>query len=127
MKKLILCIMFFLGTFAFSEKLNTDGRDNLEKLAGKWANGQFEIVNKNKSWFFAYYCGDCDLKTGMELKCIEKYKNGVFVVKSFYEIPSKKDKNFYFAWDIKYKIMVELDKDLNIINKYPRKITGPAG
>ena len=42
-------------------------------------------------------------------------------------MPSKKDKNFYFAWDNKYKTLVEVDKDLNIVGRFSRKIKQPAG
>ena len=126
MRKIILCFMFLLGMVIFAEKLTTDGKDNLDKLKGKWVNGQFDFINSKNKWYLETYCGDCS-DNGMDRKGFEKYKNGVFIIKNFYQMPNKKDKNFYFAWDTKYKVMVELDKDLNIISKYPRKINGPAG
>lgn len=127
MKKLIIIIFMLLGMFVFAEKLTTDGKNNLDKLEGKWVNGQFEFINQNNKWFLDVYCGDCNMETGMRRIGFEKYQNGVFVVRNFYKMPNREDKNFYFAWDIKYKTFVELDRNLNIISRYPRKVKGPAG
>ena len=63
----------------------------------------------------------------LKISDVKNYKPNVYVIENYYLMPNKKDKNFYFAWDSKYKTMVELDKDLNIISKITRKITGPAG
>lgn len=112
--------MILLGVTAFAEKLNTDGKDNLDKLRGTWGGAMYYVELKNSKWFLGSYDAEGTIWEG-----IEKYKNGVFVVRNFYKMPSKKDKNFYFAWDIKYKVFVELDKDLNIIDKIPRKINHP--
>ena len=127
MRKIMLCFMFLLGMVIFAEKVTTDGKDNLDKLKGKWVNGQFEFINQGKKWYLEIYCGDCNMDTGMERYGFEKYKNGIFIIKNYYQMPKRPDKNFYFAWDTKYKTFVELDKDLNILSKYPRKVTGPAG
>ena len=126
MRRIMLCFMFLLGMIIYAEKLTTDGNDNLDKLKGKWVNGEFEFINQKNKWYLDVACGDCS-NNGMERSGFEKYKNGSFVVRNFYKMPNKPDKNFYFAWDTKYKTFVELDKNLNILNKYPRKVTGPAG
>ena len=39
----------------------------------------------------------------------------------------KGDRNFYFAYDTKYKIMVEVDVNLNIIQKIPKKFNTIGG
>ena len=46
MRRIMLCFMFLLGMIIYAEKLTTDGNDNLDKLKGKWVNGQFEFKLK---------------------------------------------------------------------------------
>ena len=88
MKKIMLCVMFLFGMFAFAEKLTTDGKDNLDKLKGKWVNGQYDFINQNNKWHLEVYCGDCNMDTGMEKLGFEKYKSGVFVVRNYYNLDS---------------------------------------
>lgn len=52
MRRIILCFMFLLGMVIFAEKLTTDGKDNLDKLKEKWANGQYEFIDQKKQVVF---------------------------------------------------------------------------
>ena len=120
MKKLIVLGIMLLGIVAMAEKLTTDGKNNLDKLKGAWGGPMYSVELKNNKWFLGSYDAE-----GTVWEEIQLYKNGALVIKDFYKMPNKKDKNFYFAWDSKYKIFVELDKDLNIIEKVPRKLNHP--
>lgn len=128
MKKIIFLLMLFCSITIFAEKLTTDGKNNLDKLQGSWGNSPDDIITirrNNNKWIIGTYVGDCEgvsnCKNGTAWSIIQKYKNNVFIVKNFYEIPTKKDKNLYFAYDTKYKKLVELDSQLNIIDKINRK------
>jgi hypothetical protein len=123
MRKIMLCFMLLLGMAVFAEKLTTDGKSNLNLLMGKWANGTLELRGEKEKLFFISIASDGEVSKDI----VKNYKPNVYVIENYYLMPNKKDKNFYFAWDSKYKTMVELDKDLNIISKITRKITGPAG
>ena len=120
MKKLIVLGIMFLGIVAMAEKLTTDGKNNLDKLKGTWGGAMYSVELKNNKWLLGSYDAE-----GTIWEEIQLYKNGALVIKDFYKMPNRKDKNFYFAWDSKYKIFVELDKDLNIIDKVPRKLNHP--
>ncbi len=120
MKKLIVLGIMFLGIVAMAEKLTTDGKNNLDKLKGTWGGAMYRVELKNNKWLLGSYDAE-----GTVWEEIQLYKNGALVIKDFYKMPNRKDKNFYFAWDSKYKILVELDKDLNIIDKVPRKLNHP--
>lgn len=120
MKKLIVLGIMLLGIVVMAEKLNTDGKNNLDKLKGTWGGAMYSIELKNNKWLLGSYDAE-----GTIWEEIQLYKNGALVIKNFYKIQNKKDKNFYFAWDSKYKMFVELDKDLNIIEKVPRKLNHP--
>ena len=120
MKKLIVLGIMLLGIVAMAEKLTTDGKNNLDKLKGAWGGAMYSVELKNNKWFLGSYDAE-----GTVWEEIQLYKNGALVIKDFYKMPNKKDKNFYFAWDSKYKIFVELDKDLNIIEKVPRRLNHP--
>ena len=119
MRKIMLCVMFLFGMFAFAEKLTTDGKNNLNLLQGNWSNAEMVIKYSNKKWLLGFV----DADEGYIWGEIKAYKNGALVRVS----PVNKNNIFYFAWDTKYKTLVELDKELNIISKYSRKLTGPAG
>ena len=123
MKKLIFLLVFMLGITVFSEKLTTDGNFNTKNILGKWVNGTMEIKNNNGKLVLITISSDGTVDKG-EMKAL---KNGVYIVSNFYQMPSKKDKNLYLAWDSKFKTLVEIDKNFNIIEKFSRKITGPAG
>ena len=120
MKKLIVLGIMFLGIVAMAEKLTTDGKNNLDMLNGTWGGAMYRVELKNNKWLLGSYDAE-----GTVWEEIQLYKNGALVIKDFYKMPNRKDKNFYFAWDSKYKIFVELDKDLNIIDKVPRKLNHP--
>ena len=123
MRKIMLCLMFLLGMAIFAEKLTTEGKLNTKNIMGKWVNGTMEIRNDNGKLVLVTVSSDGTVDKG-EMKV---YKNGTFVVSNFYQMPSKKDKNLYLAWDTKLRTLVEIDRDFNIIIKYSRKLTGPAG
>lgn len=125
MKKLIFLIMMMFSIIGFAEKLTTDGKDNLDKLKGKWEGERLYIQNKNNKWYFGTYdnveLGD------YEWKEIKSYKNSVFVIQNYYAPETKvKDKNLYFAYDVKYKTLVQVDRDLNIVQKISRKLNKPS-
>ena len=123
MKKIVAGLMILLGMSIFAEKLNSDGKSNINLIMGKWVNGTMEIKNYNGKLSLITISSDGEVRE----EPIKNYKNNVFVVQGFYFMPSKKDKNFYFAWDNKYKTLVEVDKDLNIVGRFSRKIKQPAG
>ncbi|MDR2878613.1 MAG: hypothetical protein LBV03_01685 [Fusobacteriales bacterium] len=122
MKKFILLMLMFLGMMVMAEKLNTDGKSNLDKLKGTWrvkgADGSNIIRFFKGKWQLGYECWDdekeCmkepdyDRKSGMNFYDIKEVKNGVLVV--FF------DKNLkqYFAYDTRKKALVFLDDKLNI-------------
>ena len=125
MKKLIFLIMMTFSIIGFAEKLTTNGKDNLDKLKGKWENERLYIQNKNNRWYFGTYdnveLGD------YEWKEIKLYKNSVFVIQNYYAPETKvKDKNLYFAYDVKYKTLVQVDRDLNIVQKISRTLDKPS-
>jgi hypothetical protein len=128
MKKILVAMLLLLSMIVFAEKLTTDGKYNMDKLQGSWGNSPDDIITirrNNNKWIIGTYVGDCEgvsnCKNGTAWNIIQKYKNNVFIVRNFYEIPSKKDKNLYFAYDTKYKKLVELDSQLNIIDKINKK------
>ena len=48
MKKSIFLLMILSSMIAFSEKLTTNGKDNLDKLKGNWDSIQATISNTPK-------------------------------------------------------------------------------
>ena len=58
MKKLILIIMVILGTITFSEKLNTDGKLNADKMVGSWANEDVLIIKKSNNYYLRYFTNE---------------------------------------------------------------------
>ena len=128
MKKIIFLLMLLFSVTIFAEKLTTDGKNNLDKLIGNWSNSPDDVITikrNGKQLILGSYVGDCEgiprCSNGMTWDSIQNYKNNIFVVKNYYQIASKKDKNLYFAYDTKYKKLVELDSQLNIIGIMNRK------
>ncbi len=128
MKKIIFLLMMLFSTVVFTEKLTTDGKNHIDKLVGNWSNSPDDIITIKRNgnqWILGSYVGDCEgiprCNNGMTWDSIQNYRNNIFVVKNYYQIASKKDKNLYFAYDTKYKRLVELDSQLNIIGIMNRK------
>ena len=119
MKKIIFLLMLLFSVTILAEKLTTDGKNNLDKLIGNWSNSPDDIImikRNGKQWILGSYVGDC---TG-----IPRCSNGITwdpIQKNYYQIASKKDKNLYFAYDTKYKKLVELDSQSNIIGIMNKK------
>lgn len=120
--------MLLFSVTIFAEKLTTDGKNNLDKLIGNWSNSPDDVITikrNGKQLILGSYVGDCEgiprCSNGMTWDSIQNYKNNIFVVKNYYQIASKKDKNLYFAYDTKYKKLVELDSQLNIVGIMNRK------
>ena len=126
MKKILVVMLFFLSMTVFAEKLTTDGKYNIEKLQGKWGSETVFIQKKNNKWYYGSYNIGDDVIEWSDIKFL---KNGVMMVQNFYsyQIKGRQDRNYYFAYDTKYKILVELDRNLNIVDKIPRKYSKPIG
>ena len=112
MKKSIFLLMILSSMIAFYEKLTTNGKDNLDKLKGNWDSIQATISNTPKGWYILSY-DEPDYK-------LYRFKPGVL-----YFNPSdkyNKANNIYIAWDTKYKTLVTVDKNLNIIKREKRHV-----
>lgn len=125
MKRIVFLLVLLLSVTVFAEKLTTDGKTNLDKLKGNWENSRISIQTKNNKWFFGVYDND---ETGDYIwKEIKVYKNGALYISNFHSKEVKnKDRNFYFAYDTKYKTLVELDKELNITHRIPKNLNKPV-
>lgn len=128
MRKFMFLLILLINITVFAEKITTDGKNNLDKLNGNWGNSPDDIViikKNNNKWIIGFYAGDCEgiprCSNGISWHDIQLYKNNVFILKDFYKIPSKKDKNLYFGYDTKYKKLVFLDHQLNILGIINRK------
>ena len=128
MKKIVILMILLLTFTVFGEKLNTDGKNNLDKMKGTWGNDFYQIVQRgNNDWYLGIY--DVNYSTDSEYIWykIKSYKNSVFVVQNYYTPETQvKDRNFYFAYDTKYRILVQVDRELNIIQKIPKKLNKPS-
>ena len=126
MKKILVVILFLFSMTVFAEKLTTDGKYNIEKLQGKWGSETVFIQKRNNKWYYGSYNVGDDVIEWSDIKFL---KNGVMMVQNFYsyQIKGRQDRNYYFAYDTKYKILVELDRNLNIVDKIPRKYSKPIG
>ncbi|RRD40356.1 hypothetical protein EII29_02435 [Leptotrichia sp. OH3620_COT-345] len=112
MKKLLILMMLLFSVSVFAEKLTTDGKDNLDKLKGNWDSILASIEKKNNNWYIEYSSG--------EVGKISKYKSGILVFNLSDEY--NKYGNTYFAWDIKYKTLVMVDRNGNILSKEKRVV-----
>ena len=126
MKKILVVMLFFLSMTVFAEELTTVGKYNIEKLQGKWGSETVFIQKKNNKWYYGSYNIGDDVIEWSDIKFL---KNGVMMVSNFYsyQIKGRQDRNYYFAYDTKYKMLVELDRNLNIVDKIPRKYSKPIG
>ena len=126
MKKILVVILFLFSMTVFAEKLTTDVKYNIEKLQGKWGSETVFIQKRNNKWYYGSYNVGDDVIEWSDIKFL---KNGVMMVQNFYsyQIKGRQDRNYYFAYDTKYKILVELDRNLNIVDKIPRKYSKPIG
>jgi hypothetical protein len=122
MRKFIFLLTIIISVSAFAEKLHTNGKNNLDKLVGNWGNYTYYIQNKGGKWYLGVSNWGDDT---VDWILIRSYKNGIMVAPNVYE--RKGDRNFYFAYDTKYKIMVEVDTGLNIIQKIPKKFNTIGG
>ena len=126
MKKILVVILFLFSMTVFAENLTTDVKYNIEKLQGKWGSETVFIQKRNNKWYYGSYNVGDDVIEWSDIKFL---KNGVMMVQNFYsyQIKGRQDRNYYFAYDTKYKILVELDRNLNIVDKIPRKYSKPIG
>lgn len=102
MKKIIMFLMLLFSMTLFGAKFTTDGRDNFDKLRGKWRiAGLFVIEQKNGEW----YCTTYPEYEGGEVEPPEEHKmvslgNGGFVFEG--EEPD----GYYYGYDTKLKRFV---------------------
>lgn len=118
MKKLILLLMLLLSISVFAEKLTTDGKDNLDKMKGVWYSekgGVVAIAQRKGFWKIGIY-GDPgegehveDRSGSFTWEKLKKMKPGVYLY-----VLKNEGTVGYYSYDIKYKKLVELDKNLNI-------------
>lgn len=123
MKKIIFILILCINILGFAEKVTTDGKNNLDKLRGRWDSLQAEIVYKNNKWYYKDDSPWIESENPVTIE-IKVLKDGILVVPNLYKYYDTqasdykiKDKNLYFAWDTKYKTLVVLDKNLNITSK----------
>jgi hypothetical protein len=112
MKKLIIVMVLTVSMIGFSEKLNTDGRDHLDKVVGSFGvkgNLGFKIVKKGSKLEFV-----ADNVINGPVSRINKY---LYLVKLVIDTGEGFEREYYcFAYDIKYKKLVNVDcRNLNII------------
>jgi hypothetical protein len=120
MKKLVIFMMLLFNLSIFAEKLTTNGNYNLDKLKGTWDSIFATIITKNNKWYFVDENPAIDEAYEQTVHEIKVYQKGVLVIPNYYK--NNKDRNLYFAYDMKYKTMVTLDKDLNVITKEKRRV-----
>ena len=112
MKKLIIVIALTVSMIGFSEKLNTDGKDYSDKITGSFGvkgNLGFKIIKKgNKLEFIA------DNVVAGPVSRINKY---LYLAKLVIDTGEELEReNYCFAYDIKYKKLVNVNcRNLNIL------------
>ena len=99
MKKVLFLIMALAAIPAFAVKVTTDGKHNLEKVAGKYES--VEIFQKNGKWYATRTFGDYETDTAPILLG----KNGKF--SADYQNTDKET----YAYDTKMKTLVTLAKN----------------
>lgn len=98
MKKIILIGMMVLGITIFAEKLNTDGKEHLKELLGKWGEPQsVYIVLKNNKLFYVDEEGNYN-----PISKINEYTFKITFIEDNF--------NLCFAYDIKQKKLAFLKK-----------------
>ena len=100
MKKILFLIMALAAIPAFAIKVTTDGKHNLEKVAGKYQG--IEIFKKNEKWYITKIHDGFD---ETETVPIVMEKNGKFSANY------KKHEKETYAYDTKMKTLVTLAKN----------------
>ena len=106
MKKIILILMFLLSITIFAEKLTTDGKYHFDKIMGYWEipDADFVILKKGNQYYM-----ELPIDTFIDKPVlIHPVKDGIFKVPVDNEF-------WYFAYDIKHKVLVMIDKNSNIL------------
>ena len=109
MKKFILGLTLIISALGFSERLHTDGKWHEKEIVGEYK-GMLEI-KMEKGELILY--SNWDLKA-KKLARFVKVKNGLYRVE-YYNKSEDPKTAVYTAWDTKYKTIVDLDKNLNIV------------
>ena len=116
MKKLIVLGIMFLGVVAMAEKLNTDGKDHLKELLGKWGEPApvYVVLQGQK----LYFIDQEDNKNP-----VTKYNNYTFVIN--YSDGMKT----CFAYDTKKKALALLNKcgSEEVFSYIPKRRTSIGG
>lgn len=108
MKKIVALLMMLFTISTFADKVTTNGKDNLNKMRGKWIGGEYVIKKIRTKWYFSFINGETGKREIYELK---KYKPGVFIAENY---------DLILAWDTKLNTMVTVDKELEIQTKWTR-------
>ncbi len=115
MKKLIVLGIMFLGVVAMAEKLNTDGKDHLKELLGKWAEPSYNvsIILKGNKIFYVDDEGSYP---------VQKIRNDIYEM-SYKDETNGKVYKTCFAYDVKYKKLAFLKscQTLEVRELVPRK------
>lgn len=128
MKKLVIFGMLIFEIMAMAEKLNTDGKDHLNELLGKWGEPQpVYIVMKNNK---LYYVDEEKVYSP-----VAKFNNYTFVINWIQDDeilkrnPQLRGFKTCFAWDIKHKKLAFLEKcgSDNVSQYIPKKYTTFGG
>lgn len=89
MKKSIFLLMLLSSMIAFSEKLTTNGKDNLDKLKGNWDSIQATISNTPKGWYILSYDEpdiDLNLEFYILIQVINIIKLVIFILRGIQNI-----------------------------------------
>lgn len=116
MKKLVIFGMLIFGIMAMAEKLNTDGKDHLKELLGKWGEPyNISIVVKNNKIFYIDDEG---------VSPVQKIRNDIYQI-IYEDNASGEIYKTCFAYDIKYKKLAFLKNctTLELQELVPRKFT----
>lgn len=114
MKKIILMLFMLIGIVAMAEKLNTDGKDHLKELLGKWGEPyNISIILKNNKIFYIDDEGASP---------VQKIKNDVYQI-SYKDETNGEVYKTCFAYDVKYKKLAFLKncQTLEVRELVPRK------
>ena len=110
MKRIVLIGMMILGMVVMAEKLNTDGKDHLKELLGKWGEPQpVYLIAKNSK---LYYIDEEEVENP-----VTKLNTYTYVINRV----ESGDKSC-FAYDIKHKKFAFLKCGTNEVEQYmPKK------
>lgn len=105
MKKIRLMLMIIIGCFSFAEKLHTNKQLNWEKIEGKWFNGFYEFKTQKGNKFL--------ITNDVNGRSVQKLKiNGYIIVDNY---------GAKYAYDTKYKTLVALSDNHDILVKFNKK------